>query len=115
MSSVLDISAYRPQWLKGSGLFKIRHISLVTGYHDEIDVPKALIYARKHGLLERNLDLEHASYFISRITIARGESTEMSSWRKFLFVAMARNAASPIEAFKLPADRTATAGSMVGL
>jgi KUP system potassium uptake protein len=94
--------------IEGSGLFKIRHVSLVTGYHDEIDVPGALMHARKHGL-------EHASYFISRITIAPGESTEMSGWRKFLFVAMARNAASPIEAFKLPADRTATAGSMVGL
>jgi hypothetical protein len=26
--------------------------------------------ARKQGLLERNLDLEHASYFVSRITIS---------------------------------------------
>ena len=99
----------------GSGLFKIRHVALVTGYHDEVDVPRALMLARKRGLLERNLDLEHASYFISRITISPNADPGMSAWRKLLFVAMARNAASPIEAFKLPADRTATAGSLIGL
>ena len=31
--------------------------------------PDAIGLAVKRGLLERNLDLEHASYFLSRITI----------------------------------------------
>ena len=53
----------------GSGLFKIRHVTLRTGYQDRTDMPAALALARKRGLLERNLDLEHASYFVSRITI----------------------------------------------
>jgi KUP system potassium uptake protein len=37
----------------------------------------------------------------------------MQSWRKDLFVAMARNAASPIQAFCLPGDRTVMMGSQV--
>ena len=36
-------------------------------------------------------------------------------WRKRLFIAMARNAASPVEAFKLPTDRTVIIGSQIAL
>ncbi len=99
----------------GSGLFKIKHITLRAGYHDKTDIPAALVHARKRGMLDRNLDLEHASYFISRITISPTESHDMSRWRKFLFVGMARNAASPIDSFHLPVDRTATVGALIGV
>jgi KUP system potassium uptake protein len=37
----------------------------------------------------------------------------MKRWRKKLFVTMARNAASPIEAFCLPTERTVMMGSQV--
>ncbi|HTX10223.1 MAG TPA: KUP/HAK/KT family potassium transporter [Solirubrobacteraceae bacterium] len=97
----------------GSGLFKIRHITLRAGYHDTTDVPAALALARKRGLLERNLDLEHASYFVSRITITPTNAPGMSRWRKVLFMLMARNSASPIDAFRLPVERTATVGAMI--
>ena len=53
----------------GHGLFKVFHLTIRTGYQDKLNVPEALALARKQGLLERNLDLEHASYFVSRITI----------------------------------------------
>ncbi|MBV9195301.1 MAG: KUP/HAK/KT family potassium transporter [Solirubrobacterales bacterium] len=99
----------------GSGLFKIRHVTLRAGYRDTTDIPAALMLARKRGQLERNLDLEHASYFISRITITPTNDAGMSRWRKLLFVAMARNAASPIDTFRLPVDRTATSGALIGL
>ena len=39
----------------------------------------------------------------------------MRPWRKKLFIAMARNAASPIEHFGLPGDRTVMMGSQVPL
>jgi KUP system potassium uptake protein len=97
----------------GSGLFKIRHVTLRAGYHDTTDVPAALALARKRGLLERNLDLEHASYFVSRITITPTSAPGMSRWRKVLFMLMARNSASPIDAFRLPVERTATVGAMI--
>ena len=97
----------------GSGLFKIRHVTLRAGYHDTTDVPAALALARKRGLLERNLDLERASYFVSRITITPTSAPGMSRWRKLLFMLMARNSASPIDAFRLPVERTATVGAMI--
>ena len=39
----------------------------------------------------------------------------MALWRKKVFLLMARNAASPIEHFGLPVDRTVLMGSQVSL
>jgi KUP system potassium uptake protein len=99
----------------GQGLFKIVHLTIRAGYRDKRNVPAALVEARKQGLLDRNLDLEHASYFVSRMTITPTVSRGPRAWRQKLFIAMARNAASPIEAFHLPPHRTAMTGSQVEL
>ena len=113
MSHVDDEDRLCVEWL-GRGLFKIAHITIRVGYQDACDVPAALARARKRGLLERNLDLEHASYFVSKITITATDAPGMRRWRKALFIAMARNASSPIAHFRLPADRTVMMGSEVG-
>jgi KUP system potassium uptake protein len=97
----------------GQGLFRVFHVVDRVGYRDRVNIPEALALARKQGLLERNLDLEHASYFVSRITITPSDAPGMKRWRKKLFVTMARNAASPIEAFCLPTERTVMMGSQV--
>jgi KUP system potassium uptake protein len=102
------------EWL-GRGLFKVAHITIRAGYQDGSDIPAALAQARKCGLLARNLDLEHASYFVSKITITPTDSPGMRGWRKALFIAMARNATSPIAHFHLPTDRTVMMGSQVAL
>ena len=98
----------------GKGLFKVVHVTMRCGYQNRQDVPEALAQARKEGLLERNLDLEHASYFLSHITI-RPAPGGMWMWRKKLFVMMARNSASPMDHFGLPRDRTVIMGSQVGV
>ncbi len=97
----------------GKGLFKIAHVTVRVGYHDSWNVPVALAEARKHGFLDRNLDLEHASYFVSRMTIVPTAAPGMSRWRKALFIGMARNATSPIDHFRLPSPRTVMTGSQV--
>jgi KUP system potassium uptake protein len=86
-----------------------------VGYQDNFPVPDALALARKRGLLERNLDLEHASYLVSSMTIAETSDPVMNRWRKRIFTAMARNAESPIDAFGLPSERTVMMGSQVAL
>ncbi|MFL5864522.1 MAG: potassium transporter Kup [Solirubrobacteraceae bacterium] len=97
------------------GKFNVFHVTVSVGYHDRPDVPESLRLCRAQGLLERDLDLEHASYFLSRITITPTDAPPMRRWRKKLFVAMARNAASPIDAFGLPSERTVMIGSQVAL
>jgi KUP system potassium uptake protein len=99
----------------GRGLFKVTHVEIRAGYRDRFDCPAALAQARKEGLLERNLDLEQASYVVSRMMITPTDSPGMHRWRKALFIAMARNAASPIEQFRLPPERTVMMGSQVQL
>ncbi|MBV9603858.1 MAG: potassium transporter Kup [Solirubrobacterales bacterium] len=101
--------------LLGRGLFKVIHLTVRCGYRDRQNIPQALALARKQGLLERALDLEHASYFLSRITITPTDAPGMSLWRKKLFMSLARNAASPIEHFSLPTERTVTIGSQVAV
>ena len=102
------------EWL-GEGLFKVAHVCYRVGYRDQTDIPRALALARKRGLLERGLDLEHASYFVSRMTIVTSNAPGMSRRRKRLFVAMARNASSPISHFGLPSERTVIMGSEVAI
>ncbi|HLH66676.1 MAG TPA: KUP/HAK/KT family potassium transporter [Solirubrobacteraceae bacterium] len=97
----------------GSGLFKVTHLTIRVGYRDPWRVPDALALARKEGYLDRALDLEHASYFVSRMTIVPTDAPGMARWRKRLFVAMARNADSPVEHFGLPVARTAMTTSRV--
>ena len=63
----------------GHGLFKVVHLTARFGYHDKLNIPEALALARKQGLLERNLDLEHASYFVSRITITPSDAPGMQT------------------------------------
>jgi KUP system potassium uptake protein len=99
----------------GHGRFKVVHLTVRYGYGDKLDIPDALVQARKQGLLERNLDIEHASYFVSRITITPTDDAGMQGWQKNLFIAMARNASSAIEHFGLPGDRTVIMGSQVAL
>ena len=97
------------------GRFVIWHVTLRIGYHEKLNVPALLRLCRKQGLLEKNLDLEHAKYFLSRITITPTDAPPMRLWRKRLYIAMARNTASPVEAFRLPRDRTVIIGSQVAL
>ncbi len=99
----------------GHGLFKVVHLTTRVGYQHPLNVPEALVLARKQGLLERNLDLEHASNFVSRITITPTGDPGMRRWQQSLFIAMAGNATSAIEHFGLPTDRTVTIGSQVAL
>jgi KUP system potassium uptake protein len=49
------------------------------------------------------------------VTIAPTGTSRMRRWRKHLFIALSRNAASPVEYFHLPSERTVTVGSQIEL
>jgi KUP system potassium uptake protein len=94
---------------------RVLHVAMRCGYRERQDIPAALALARKRGLLQKNLDLEGASYFLSRIWIISGEERSMAAWRKKLFMALARNAASPLDHFGLPRDRVVMVGAELTL
>ncbi|MBS1868619.1 MAG: KUP/HAK/KT family potassium transporter [Actinobacteria bacterium] len=95
--------------------FTVSHVVVRLGYQDKLDVPRALELCRRQGLLADSLDLEHASYFVSRMTITPEKCPPLRAWRNKLFIAMARNAASPVSHFGLPTDRTVMMGSQITL
>jgi KUP system potassium uptake protein len=89
----------------------ITRVTARFGFRDQPNVSEVLGLAA--GEMERGVDFERASYFVSRITVVPTNDPVMRRWRKRLFVAMARNEADPIEYFRLPDDRTVTMGSLI--
>jgi KUP system potassium uptake protein len=92
----------------------ITHVVGRFGFQDPTDVPALLRQATGHGL-EGKVDLRNPSYFLSRISIVQTDAPSMSRWRKRLFLAISRNAANPVEYFKLPDERTVVMGSHIEL
>jgi KUP system potassium uptake protein len=94
----------------------IQHLSVELGFSDDPDLPESLRQACAAGLLERGVvDVDNASFFLSRGTIRRTSAPGLARWRKTLFLALAHNAADPAAYFGLPVDRTVTMGSDVNL
>ena len=93
----------------------IVHVTARFGYAESPNVPAALRYACDSEMSPElgDLQLLEATYFVSRISIVRSDAPGMAGWRKRLFVAIAKNAASPVEYFGLPIDRTVTMGSAI--
>jgi KUP system potassium uptake protein len=92
----------------------IAHVTALFGFTEQVDIPEALRLAMTKGL-ECDIDLDRVTYFLSRITVRVTDAPGMSRWRKRLFVAVARNAASAVEYFRLPYERTITLGWQVAL
>jgi KUP system potassium uptake protein len=90
----------------------ILHITVRYGFQDVHDVPAALRQAVEQGL-EVDVDVDGATYLVSRITIVRGDAPGMSGWRKRLFLVLANVSTDPVEMFGLPERRILTIGSYV--
>jgi KUP system potassium uptake protein len=87
------------------------HLTLRYGYLDNPDVPRGINVARDQGLVSFNP--YHVTYYLSQVAPVPFGDEGMSRRRKELFVAMARNAASPIGYFNLPAERVVGLGAQV--
>ena len=85
------------------------------GFQDEPNIPDTLRLAAKQDLLEGEVDVNRATYFLSQITIVASAGSEMRMWRKKLFLFMAHNAANPATYFRLPDNRTVTMGERIDL
>jgi KUP system potassium uptake protein len=92
----------------------ISHVSVRLGFQDDPNVPSLMRLAAEAGL-EGEVDLENPSYYLSHVTIVPTDKRGLARWRKRLFVAISRNAVSPVEYFGLPGDRVVTMGSHIDL
>ena len=92
----------------------IVHLTVRVGFSDDQDIPARLREAKGFNP-ELDFDMDHALYFLSRITIERGADPGLADWRKRMFIGLAHNAATPSHSFRLPADRTVVMGSSIEL
>jgi KUP system potassium uptake protein len=90
----------------------IIHVTARFGYMETPDVPSTLAMlepAQTEGLLQ----IEQATYFLSKIELRRGKAATMAPWRKRLFIATSYITADAAEYFGLPRDRTVIMGSHI--
>ncbi|MFF3462465.1 potassium transporter Kup [Streptomyces sp. NPDC002619] len=91
---------------------RIIHVTARFGYMETPDVPSALAMLDP-ATTEGQLQLDQASYFLSKIELRRGTARTMAPWRKRLFIATSYITADAAEYFGLPRDRTVIMGSHI--
>jgi KUP system potassium uptake protein len=90
-------------------------VVLVTarfGFRDAQDIPAAVRRAIAAGLVH-DIDLDSASYFLSRARITLTHESGMAYWQKKLYLAMAQSQVDPADEMSLPGERTVVIASEV--
>ncbi|MFV8185782.1 potassium transporter Kup [Streptomyces sp. AF1B] len=90
----------------------IVHVTVRVGYMETPDVPATLAMLDA-SQTEGPLELDRASYFLSKIELQRGKARTMAPWRKRLFIATSYITADAAEHFGLPRHRTVIMGSRI--
>ncbi|MHA6318247.1 potassium transporter Kup [Altererythrobacter sp. CAU 1778] len=91
----------------GDGFYRI---VLHYGFMEETDVPAEL---KRREICGGEFDMMKTSFFLSRQTLLSAEKPGMAIWRERLFSWMVRNAATPMEFFRLPTNRVVELGSQM--
>jgi KUP system potassium uptake protein len=90
----------------------IIHVSACYGYMERPNIPHALrLLDPAHT--EGHIDVDAASYFLSKLELSPGDEPTMAPWRKRLFIATSYITADAAGYFKLPLDRTVIIGSRI--
>ncbi|HNM86470.1 MAG TPA: KUP/HAK/KT family potassium transporter [Mycobacterium sp.] len=88
----------------------IFHVQARFGYMERPDVPRALrLVDPLSG--EGPIDLDRASYFLSKLDLVAGDQPTMAPWRKRLFIATSYITGDAAAYFGLPLERTVIIGA----
>ena len=90
----------------------IHRVTIHYGFMESPDLPRDLLALRSRGI---DFDPMQASYFLGRETLVRAMAPKMTPWRLWLFLAMARNAVSATEFFRIPSARVVELGVRVAI
>ena len=88
----------------------VYQVVLTFGYMDEFDVMAQL---RQVHIDSHDLDVDQATFFIGRETVASIPAGQMSRWREQLFVILNRGAASASRFYRLPSEQVFEVGTQV--
>jgi KUP system potassium uptake protein len=85
------------------------HVVIRYGFMDDIDIPKAL----SECPCGMQFELMDTTFFFSRENLIPTRGEGMMLWREHVFATMARNAASPMTFFRIPANRVVELGAQL--
>jgi len=88
----------------------VYEVVLTFGYMDEFDVVAELRQVRLDG---HAVDVDQATFFIGRETVASIPAGQMPRWREHLFVVLNRGSASASRFFRLPSEQVFEVGTHV--
>ena len=87
-----------------------RRLTLRYGFMESPNVPKTLAQCKRLGL---KFDIMSTSFFLGRRSIVPDAHSGMPMWQDHLFIFLMKNAASPIDFFKIPPGRVVELGTQV--
>ncbi|MDX2307408.1 MAG: potassium transporter Kup [Hyphomicrobium sp.] len=82
------------------------------GFMETPNVPKIFEHCRKREL---PVDLNGASFFLSRRTLKTTTNSEMPVWQERLFISLARSAEDATAYFRIPTDRVVEIGTQLAI
>ncbi len=85
-------------------------VTLRYGFMESPNIPKTLARCKRLGL---KFDIMSTSFFLGRRTVVPDARSGMPLWQDNLFIFLMRNAASPIDFFKIPPGRVVELGAQV--
>jgi KUP system potassium uptake protein len=88
----------------------IVHITATFGFQDRTDI-EAVLHRANEDHFKGTIDADSTTFFLSRVALHRTHQPGMLAWRKRLFVALARNAATQADQLHLPSERTVIMGA----
>ncbi len=90
----------------------IVHVTVRFGYMEPSNVPGVLRMLSPEQT-EGPIDVDEASFFLSKVELVAGEAPTMAAWRKQLFIATSYLTADAADFFHLRYDRTVIVGSRI--
>jgi len=97
--------------------YEIEHLSpdfitikLHYGYMEQPRIPTALAGLRKMGL---KFDIMTTSFFMGRRSLKPAQKSSMPKWQDYLFIWLAKRAASAPDFFHIPSDRVVELGAQM--
>jgi KUP system potassium uptake protein len=87
-----------------------RRVTLRYGFMESPNVPKTLAHCKKLGL---KFDIMSTSFFLGRRSLVADARSGMPMWQDHLFIFLMKNAASPVDFFKIPPGRVVELGTQV--
>ena len=88
----------------------LARLASAVGNVSKAEVEEAL---KRLEMCGGKFEMMQTSFFLSRQTLLASEKPGMAIWREKLFAWMMRNAATPMEFFRLPTNRVVELGSQV--